>query len=116
MEENTSGQGASSIVPEEIRGWNWGAFFLTWMWAVSMNTWVGLVALIPGVHLIMMFILGARGNEWAWQNRKWQSLGHFTKVQMIWGISGVAITVITAYTLWKIWSILLPVFMANQLF
>jgi len=26
--ENTSGQGRLAVIPEEIRGWNWGAFLL----------------------------------------------------------------------------------------
>lgn len=28
---NTSGQGSSAAVPEEVKGWSWGAFFLSWI-------------------------------------------------------------------------------------
>jgi hypothetical protein len=32
----------------------------------------------------MMFILGAKGREWAWKNKKWESLEHFNRVQRAW--------------------------------
>ena len=57
--ENTSGQGAASVVPGEIKGWNWGAFFLNWIWSIGNNVWIGLLALILGI--IMSIILGVKG-------------------------------------------------------
>jgi hypothetical protein len=32
----------------------------------------------------MAFVLGARGNEWAWQNKRWESVEHFLRVQRAW--------------------------------
>ena len=26
-QNNTSGEGKGALVPEELKGWNWGAFF-----------------------------------------------------------------------------------------
>ncbi len=89
MQQNTSGQGASAIVPEEIKGWNWGAFFLNWIWAIAHNTWIGLLALVLGI--IMSIILGVKGNEWAWQNRKWESVEQFKQVQKAWATWGLII-------------------------
>ena len=45
--ENTSGQGAAAVVPEEIKGWNWGAFFLSAIWSIAHSVWIGLLALVP---------------------------------------------------------------------
>ena len=30
--EDTSGQGDAALIPEKLRGWNWGAFLLSWIW------------------------------------------------------------------------------------
>ena len=33
--ENTSGQGKASVLPAELKGWNWGAFFLHVIWGIG---------------------------------------------------------------------------------
>jgi hypothetical protein len=33
--ENSSGTGKTTEVPAEIRGWNWGAFFLNFFWGIG---------------------------------------------------------------------------------
>ncbi|MCL0038599.1 hypothetical protein M1N10_06280 [Thermodesulfovibrionales bacterium] len=78
-------------IPDEIKGWNWGAFLLSWIWAIGNSTWIGLLALIPYVGLVMMIILGVKGNEWAWKNRKWESVEHFKRVQKAWAQWGFGI-------------------------
>ncbi len=88
---NTSGQGKTAFIPPEIRGWNWGAFFLTPLWGIFNRVWIALIAFIPLPFLafIMSIVLGIKGNEWAWQSRKWNSVEHFTMIQkrwMYWGI------------------------------
>lgn len=86
---NGSGTGATAIVPGEIKGFNWGAFLLGWIWAIGHNTWIGLLCFIPTVGIIMFVILGIKGNEWAWQNRRWESIEHFKQVEAIWTKSGI---------------------------
>ena len=91
--ENTSGQGLSAAVPPEIPGWNWGAFALTWIWGIDNKVWLSFLALIPvlPVTLAMMIILGIKGNEWAWQCKKWDSIEQFRhkqRVWMYWSIAG----------------------------
>ena len=78
-------------IPPEIRGWNWGAFFLSWIWGIGNNTYIALLALIPVVGLVMHFVLGAKGNRWAWKNGRWDSVAHFKRVQRRWAIAGFAI-------------------------
>ena len=86
---NNSGEGGGSVVPAEVGGWNWGAFLLSWIWGLGNNTYIALVALIPIVGFVMAFVLGARGNEWAWQNRRWESLAKFKEAQRSWAVYGV---------------------------
>jgi hypothetical protein len=92
--ENTSGYGKLAVIPPQIKGWNWGAFILGWIWGIGNNTWIALLDLIPYVNLVMPFILGARGNEWAWQNKRWDSVDHFQRVQRSWYNWAIIFTVV----------------------
>jgi hypothetical protein len=83
-----------SDVPGEVVGWNWGAFFLTWIWGIGNNVSVALLALIPPVWPIMAFILGVKGNEWAWRQSEWESVRQFKRVQSIWARFGIGVATI----------------------
>ena len=89
---NTSGQGSSATVPAELQGWNWGAFLLTWVWGIGNRVWLALLALIPIplVRLAMAVLLGLKGNEWAWQAKRWGSIEQFRRTQRIWLYWGIA--------------------------
>lgn len=84
--ENTSGMGKAAVIPEEVKGWSWGAFMFNWLWAVFNGTWIGLLALIPYVGFIMSIALGVKGREWAWRNKRWDSIEHFQRVQRRWSL------------------------------
>lgn len=81
-------------IPAELDRWNWGAFFLSWIWGVGNSTWIALLALIPFVNIVMMFVLGFRGSRWAWQNRTWRSADHFRRSQRGWGIAGLVVWIL----------------------
>ncbi|MBD8657048.1 zinc ribbon domain-containing protein [Oxalobacteraceae sp. CFBP 13730] len=80
-------------IPDGVKGWSWGAFFLNWIWAIGNRSWIGLLALVPYVGWIMAFWLGFKGREMAWKNKQWDSLEHFNRVQRKWSQWGVGITV-----------------------
>lgn len=80
--------------PDELRGWNWGAFFLSWIWAIGNQVWIGLLALLGPVWLVMMIILGLKGNEWAWKARKFISVETFKKTQSTWAKWGIVLFII----------------------
>ena len=92
--ENTSGMGKGAARPDGIKGWSWGAFLFNWIWAIGNKTWIGLLCLIPYVNLVMMFFLGFKGREWAWQNKRWDSVEHFNRVQKRWSFWGVILGLI----------------------
>jgi len=92
--ENTSGQGNLAVIPPEIRGWNWGAFFLGIIWGIGNNVWIALLELIPFVGWVMIIVLGIKGNEWAWRNKRWNSVEHFKKTQRTWAKWGLAVFVV----------------------
>jgi len=89
--QNTSGMGKSATLPPEIKGWNWGAFWLSWIWGIRNRTYIAFLAFIPYVGFVMAFILGAKGNKWAWQNQKWDSIEQFKKSQRRWAMWGLII-------------------------
>ncbi len=91
---NTSGQGKSGIVPASIKGsWNWGAFLLPWFWFLPNRVWgcawIWLFGFIPGISLLFGIIMAAKGNTWAWQSRKWDSVKAFKNHQRAWAIAGI---------------------------
>lgn len=85
---NNSGQSGifdnSIKVPDEIKGWNWGAFLMAPFWPISNQVWIGLLAWTPYIGWIMMFVVGTKGNEWAWKSRKWSSVAAFKAHQRAW--------------------------------
>lgn len=93
--ENTSGHGASAVVPLEIDRWNWGAFLLTWIWGVCNSTFIALLMFVPFVNFVMPFVLGARGSAWAWRNRRWESVDAFKATQRRWAWWGLAILLLS---------------------
>jgi len=76
----------SPLAPIE---WNWGAFFWTWIWGICNNVWIALLALTPIGNIIMPFVLGAKGSQWAWENKDWDGEEHFIRIQHRWSFSGV---------------------------
>jgi len=86
--ENTSGQGKQAVIPVELKGWNWGAFLMNWVWGISNKTYIALLTFVPFVGMFMPFVLGFKGNAWAWRNKKWDSIEHFRKVQRKWAMWG----------------------------
>jgi len=80
-----------ATIPPELDRWNWGAFLLNWIWGVGNNTFIALLCLVPGVGIIMVFVLGAKGSRWAWKNGRWDSIEHFKRVQRLWAIWAVVI-------------------------
>lgn len=89
--ENTSGMGKGHPIPDGVKGWSWGAFLLNWIWAIGNKTWIGLLAFLPYVGFIFTIILGVKGREWAWRNKRWESVEHFNRVQRKWAIWGLVI-------------------------
>jgi hypothetical protein len=89
--ENTSGQGETADVPQEIIRWNWGAFVLNWIWGIRNKTYIAFLCIIPIFGFVMMIVMGMKGNEWAWQNRHWESVEQFQLEQKIWSKWGIRI-------------------------
>ena len=88
---NNSGQG-EDFFPEGVKGFSWGALLLNWVWAAFNKSYIGLLALFPYIGIIMVFYLGFKGREMAWRNKRWESVEHFNRVQRLWSIWGIVLT------------------------
>lgn len=78
-------------IPPQLHRWNWGAFLLNWIWGLGNSTYIALLMFVPFVNLIMIFVLGAKGSEWAWKNRLWENEDHFVRTQRNWALAGLAV-------------------------
>lgn len=95
-------------MPEELRGFNWGAFFLSWIWAVNHRVWIGLgilvlslLSMIQGIGFVFSIlsfigciVLGIKGNSLAWKHRKFESVEQFRAVQQAWTRWGLVVFIV----------------------
>ncbi|GMA69617.1 hypothetical protein GCM10025879_08630 [Leuconostoc litchii] len=83
MDEN------GKYVPDEVKGWNWGAFAYHIFWGIGNKTYLPLLCLIPIFNIFWMFVCGFKGNEWAWQKGEYKDVETFKAVQATWNRAGL---------------------------
>ncbi|MFD2176403.1 cytochrome c oxidase assembly factor Coa1 family protein [Veronia pacifica] len=71
-------------IPEEIKGWNWGAFLTSIIWGIRFKCYKTFLVYIPLFGFFYLFVVGARANQWAWQNNHWESIEAFKATQKKW--------------------------------
>lgn len=85
--------------PKSINCYNWGACILTPIWGLFNNTPVACLAFIlpfiPYIGWLLAIVFsiycGIKGNEWAWENKEWESINQFHSVQRKWALWALAI-------------------------
>ncbi|HXZ95171.1 MAG TPA: hypothetical protein VEG28_04575, partial [Dehalococcoidia bacterium] len=93
-------------------GWSWAGFGLTWIWGVFNGVLISLLCLIPVFSLAWAIVLGIKGNEWAWRNKKWDSVEQFKNTQRPWNIAGIVLFAISMIALIIIIpAVLVPLFL-----
>ncbi|MBN1691042.1 MAG: ribonuclease G [Dehalococcoidia bacterium] len=86
--------GGQAVVPKELGEWNWGGFLLTWIWGIGNNVWWSFLVFVPYLgFMVMPWVLAFKGNQWAWQSKRWDSIEHFKRVQHTWTMWGLGITI-----------------------
>ncbi len=88
MEEN------SRIVPNEVKGWNWGAFMFNITWGIGNKSYLPLLCLIPLFNIVWVFVCGFKGNEWAWEKGEYSDVDVFKTVQKTWNRAGLVAFII----------------------
>lgn len=64
---------------------------MNWIWGIRFKTYRALWVLVPFANLVMPFVLGAKGNEWAWQSNHWNSVDEFKQSQRRWSFAALLI-------------------------
>ena len=123
--KNMSGQGSNYPAPTAVaKKFNWGAFFLTWIWGLGNNTYITflifasyLLCLIPIVGgfapLGVCIWFGIKGNEWAWQNKHFNSINHFHENQKKWAIASIIIGILGFIPIILVMVFIIPLLMKN---
>lgn len=92
---NSSGQGDTTVVPTELQGLNWGAFFLGWIWSAFNGggaLWIIIGLLFSPIDRIFLLF---KGNDVSWKGKRWDSVEGFKDTQRKWAIAGLIILVIS---------------------
>ena len=104
---NKSGMGSVYPVPDIVADkFNWGACLLTWIWGLGNRTYITLLIFFAGcsfiapfagwiITLVMQIWFGIKGNEWAWQNKRFESIEAFHRYQRKWAAAGIILTLVT---------------------
>jgi hypothetical protein len=82
------------VTPDRIKRWNWGAFVFGWLWGIFNSVWISLLTLIPFVNVVMIFVLGVKGNQWAWEKSDLTDVDLFLKKQRKWNIAAAIFTLV----------------------
>ncbi len=80
----TPGKITSSLPYDYTKEFNWGAFFGGWIWGLFNKTFVTLWDLLlffTPFGFLFRLICGLKGNEWAFNNKKWDDVEKFNKSQ-----------------------------------
>ena len=87
---------AVAVVPEEVKGLNWGAFLLSIVWSIGNRVWIGLLGLfLPILPFVAVYLL-VKGNELAWTGpREWESVEQFKSVQAAWHKWAVGVLILS---------------------
>jgi hypothetical protein len=95
--------------------WNWGAFLLNFIWGIGNNVPRALFCFIPIFGFIWMFVLGFKGNEWAYKGGHWHNLAHFKRTQRKWAIAGVISWLSIAGIIYLVFHILIHMFINSAI-
>lgn len=85
-------------VPDEARGWNWGAFMFSLYWGFGNKAYLALLTLIPIFNIVWIFVCGFKGNEWAWRAGNYRDVQEFKAVQATWNRAGLVYFIILLIT------------------
>lgn len=122
---NTSGHGSNAKVPAAVAGkFNWGVFLLTWIWGLYHKKYLTLIMIPLGFLVYIPFVgwliplgvgiwFGIKGNEWAWQGRRYNSIAQFHESQKKWAIAGI-IVIVLLFVLGMVFGMLMSAFILSN--
>jgi hypothetical protein len=107
--------GMNGPMPDELKRWSWAAFLMNWLWGISHNVWIALLCFVPFLNIVMPFYLGVKGNELAWEHRKFESVEQFKEVQRKWMYWGIGVFVASIVFFMMMWSFIFAFLVGSSL-
>lgn len=92
--------------PQELKGFNWGAFALPLFWGISNKVYLALICLIPYIGIIVNIYFGIFGNSYAWKGGRFKTAKECMECQKVWNKWGLTIFIV--YMIIIILAVLLP--------
>ncbi|WP_420869542.1 ribonuclease G [Companilactobacillus crustorum] len=82
---------------------NWRHIDKTIIWGIGNKTYLPLLCLIPIFNIFWIFVVGFKGNTWAWQKGNYKDIETFKAVQATWNRAGlvqfiVSIVILVLYS------------------
>lgn len=74
--------------PQRPGKFNWGAFFYCIPWGIANHCYIPLLALIPGLNLVIIILSGFKGNKWAMEKNTYRDMEEFSRIQETWNRAG----------------------------
>ena len=81
--------------PQELKGWNWGAFSLTFFWGIANQVYCALLCLVPYVGFIVSIYFGIFGNSWAWKSGRFRTIEECMECQKVWNKWGLVFFILS---------------------
>ncbi|SPH07617.1 hypothetical protein LAP8965_02934 [Lactiplantibacillus plantarum] len=66
-----------------------GRIYVQYFLGIGNKTYLPLLTLIPIFNIVWVFVVGFKGNEWAWQKGDYQDVETFKAVQATWNRAGI---------------------------
>ena len=92
--------------PQELKGFNWGAFALPLFWGLSNKVYLALICLIPYIGIIVNIYFGIFGNSYAWKGGRFKTPKECMECQKVWNKWGLTIFIV--YMIIIVLAVLLP--------
>jgi hypothetical protein len=98
---------------------------MNWIWSIGMKFWLGLLfipallvlSFIPIIGQVAglagMVLFGVKGNEWAWQHRRWDSIQQFRDTQRVWVYWGIGLFILSIVLGVVLGAMMASIFMRN---
>ena len=86
--------GDDAALETELAKWNWGAFLLTFVWGMGHGVMRAWLVWVPNYGIYEWVMLGLKGNRWAWEKRRWDSVEQFRQTQRKWAVAGIIVSVL----------------------
>lgn len=76
--------------------WNWGAFMMPLQFGIGNKAYLCLLALIPILSFIWIFVAGAKGAKWAFESGDFDTVKEFNASMKTWNRAGAVMAIICA--------------------